>query len=273
MLSHSPLKLRSGCIEPTTNEALSSNGGVGPVGLLGAWSASYPVGHALDGSDDSYWCSPANTADAVYTVDLNEDVAICSIQILWHYFASSFVVAVSSDDVSYEDVYAGSASARGELSTSDDFADEITARYVRITAHSGDLYSGEPILGIREVRVLQSAAPEVENQWHSGVLAGNGKIYGIPANAEQVLIIDPSTDTADTSSITGVSVGNKWVGGVLAGNGKIYGMPTNAEQVLIITPAAVAGECECDSPWFAFSNGTQCAPTPPNATCDTSAGL
>jgi hypothetical protein len=49
-----------------------------------------------------------------------------------------------------------------------------------------------------------------------------------------VLIIDPLTNTADTTTITGLTGSNKWLGGVLAPNGKIYGFPRDATNVLQI---------------------------------------
>ena len=70
-------------------------------------------------------------------------------------------------------------------------------------------------------------------KWAGGVLAPNGKIYGIPANATQVLEIDPSNNT---TSLFGSLTGNgKWAGGVLAPNGKIYGIPLNSTQILKIS--------------------------------------
>ena len=62
-------------------------------------------------------------------------------------------------------------------------------------------------------------------KWPGGVLAPNGKIYGIPCESSSVLIIDPVTNTANTTAITGLSGSGKWFGGVLAPNGKIYGIP------------------------------------------------
>ena len=68
------------------------------------------------------------------------------------------------------------------------------------------------------------------NKWVGGVLAPNGKIYGIPFDSTQVLEIDPITQTtALFGSLTGE---NKWYGGVLAPNGKIYGIPLGSTQVL-----------------------------------------
>ena len=71
-------------------------------------------------------------------------------------------------------------------------------------------------------------------KWVGGVLAPNGKIYGIPRDASSVLIIDPVTNTANTTTITGLSGTIKWYGGVLAPNGKIYGIPLDTSSVLII---------------------------------------
>jgi hypothetical protein len=66
-----------------------------------------------------------------------------------------------------------------------------------------------------------------------GVLAPNGKIYGIPYNSVSILCIDPATDTAETfGSFTGTG---KWWSGVLAPNGKIYGIPLYANAVLVLT--------------------------------------
>ena len=47
--------------------------------------------------------------------------------------------------------------------------------------------------------------PSGTRKWSGGVLGGNGKVYGIPLDAEGVLVIDPNTDTADTSTIVGLS--------------------------------------------------------------------
>ena len=76
------------------------------------------------------------------------------------------------------------------------------------------------------------------NKWYGGVLAPNGKIYGIPYNSPTVLEIDPETQTTQTfGSLSGSA---KWVGGVLAPNGKIYGIPFNSPTVLEIDPETQA---------------------------------
>ena len=69
-------------------------------------------------------------------------------------------------------------------------------------------------------------------KWIGGVLAPNGKIYGIPSSSTTVLCIDPSNNTTSTfGSLSGIG---KWAGGVLAPNGKIYGIPLNSTTVLCI---------------------------------------
>jgi len=75
------------------------------------------------------------------------------------------------------------------------------------------------------------------NKWYGGVLAPNGKIYASPWDSTSVLIIDPETDTADESAISGLSsTTEKWLGGVLAPNGKIYFIPYNNDCILIVNP-------------------------------------
>jgi len=73
-------------------------------------------------------------------------------------------------------------------------------------------------------------------QWAGGVLAPNGKIYGIPQNSTSVLVIDPITNTVSTFGSLSADA-DKWQGGVLAPNGKIYGIPRNSNSVLVIDPA------------------------------------
>ena len=70
-------------------------------------------------------------------------------------------------------------------------------------------------------------------KWLGGVLAPNGKIYGIPHNSNTVLCIDPSNNT--TSTFGDLSGTGKWSGGVLAPNGKIYGIPYSSTTVLCIS--------------------------------------
>jgi hypothetical protein len=74
------------------------------------------------------------------------------------------------------------------------------------------------------------------NKWSGGVLAPNGKIYGIPYSSDAVLVIDTVAKTTDVSSMSGMLTSSKWAGGVLASNGRIYAIPFNAPNVLVINP-------------------------------------
>ena len=79
------------------------------------------------------------------------------------------------------------------------------------------------------------------NKWSGGVLAPNGKIYGIPEGSTSILVINPVTNKASTTAITvteGSSLAGTWRGGVLAPNGKIYGIPAGANKILEIDPDA-----------------------------------
>lgn len=62
----------------------------------------------------------------------------------------------------------------------------------------------------------------------------NGKIYAPPCDSSSVLVINPVTNTANTTTITGLSGNLKWSGSVLAPNGKIYGIPSSNASVLIL---------------------------------------
>ena len=73
------------------------------------------------------------------------------------------------------------------------------------------------------------------SKWIGGVLAPNGKIYGIPFNYNKVLVIDPVDNS--TTEISDTLTGS-WSGGVLAPNGKIYGIPWSSTKVLVIDPVA-----------------------------------
>ena len=81
------------------------------------------------------------------------------------------------------------------------------------------------------------------SDWWGGVLAPNGKIYGIPYNATSVLEIDPIARTTSTfGSLSGTA---KWKGGVLAANKQtlgperiIYGIQSTSTSILKIDPIA-----------------------------------
>jgi streptogramin lyase len=90
--------------------------------------------------------------------------------------------------------------------------------------------------------------------WAGGVLAPNGKLYGIPGVAESVLIYDPITREYDADSIPVPPGGSKWAGGILAKDGKIYCAPDSQSQrnVLVIDPKTDTVELrpfEADGRW------------------------
>jgi hypothetical protein len=70
------------------------------------------------------------------------------------------------------------------------------------------------------------------NKWYGGVLAPNGKIYGMPYFSTQILEIDPITQT--TNLFGDFSGSSGWIGGVLTLNGKIYTIPFSSTQILEI---------------------------------------
>ena len=84
------------------------------------------------------------------------------------------------------------------------------------------------------------------DKWFGGVLAPNGKIYCVPNNSTQILVIDPATNT---TALFGNFSGNiKWLGGVLAPNGKIYYVPGNSTQILVIDTKAEPNSTDLQIP-------------------------
>ena len=81
--------------------------------------------------------------------------------------------------------------------------------------------------------------PNIDYEWAGGVLAPNGLIYAVPHNAFAVLIINPTTNTADWTTIANLPAEDfKWHGGVLAPNNNvIYCIPSDYDAVLKIDPA------------------------------------
>ena len=83
------------------------------------------------------------------------------------------------------------------------------------------------------------------NAWAGGVLAPNGLIYGVPYHATSVLVIDPASNTLDTTTIAGLPVAqHKWHAAVLVpashttGNSSaVYCFPNSHDSVLILRPA------------------------------------
>lgn len=74
------------------------------------------------------------------------------------------------------------------------------------------------------------------NKWWGAVLANNGKIYGVPRDAETILVIDPLAGSASTIALTTTAANGKWFGGVLAPNGKLYFIPYDVNIVLVFNP-------------------------------------
>jgi hypothetical protein len=76
-------------------------------------------------------------------------------------------------------------------------------------------------------------------KFRGGVLGPDGKIYGMPGHATDILIIDPVAGTASRSAMGATLTGDsKWQGGVLGPDGKIYGIPSTSTDILIIDPVA-----------------------------------
>lgn len=78
------------------------------------------------------------------------------------------------------------------------------------------------------------------NTWkyYGGALGSDGMIYCAPfTGATAVGVIDPATDTLDTTSLTWPTFAgdaNTWQGAVAGRNGKVYMIPNGSQHVLVI---------------------------------------
>jgi len=72
--------------------------------------------------------------------------------------------------------------------------------------------------------------------WQSCVAAPNGKIFGVPSEASQVIEIDPATREITLFGSLGTGA-SKWEGGIVSAfDGLIYCTPRNSANVLVIDP-------------------------------------
>jgi len=111
------------------------------------------------------------------------------------------------------------------------FTPSSSTTALRMTNYAGA--AGEGVIGNSTFGSFGSGT----DKWIGAVLAQNGKIYCIPHNATNVLVIDPTDDSSYTFG-TLDSGGAKWWGGCLSPiNGKIYAMPYDSDTVLVIDPA------------------------------------
>jgi hypothetical protein len=96
---------------------------------------------------------------------------------------------------------------------------------------------------------------KTDYKWSAGVLAPNGKIFGIPNWRDKVLVVDYDNGVWSTQEydlpaglaqpgegeyICSENTPYRWSGGVLAPNGKVYVIPSCALEILIIDPEDIA---------------------------------
>ena len=77
-----------------------------------------------------------------------------------------------------------------------------------------------------------------DNSYLGGALAPNGKIYVSPKNANNIGVIDPTTNSWSTIDISGlITSTNKFMNCALSTNGKIYFAPRNSENFGVLDPS------------------------------------
>jgi len=77
-----------------------------------------------------------------------------------------------------------------------------------------------------------SCAQPTANGWWASLALG-GRLYGVPCNAERLLVYDPNSRAVSSVDTKHVATGKgKWRAAVALG-GRIYGIPDHAEQLLV----------------------------------------
>ena len=96
-------------------------------------------------------------------------------------------------------------------------------------------YQGSDIIpeNTYNIDIINTISP-VSSKWIGGVLASNCKLYYVPFNANEILVVDTETNTTSTISVSPAL--GKWAGGVVSPNGNIYMIPFNNPNVVIIDP-------------------------------------
>ena len=91
---------------------------------------------------------------------------------------------------------------------------------------------------------IHPASPSGAFGWAGAVAVPGGMVFGVPSSAEAVLIIDPATGAADTTSISGLGTDVfKWANGVYSAVSQlIYCFPDRATSMLIINPATLTAD-------------------------------
>jgi hypothetical protein len=91
------------------------------------------------------------------------------------------------------------------------------------------------------------------SNYAAGALAPNGKIYMVPYDADNVLVVDPANNTWTVITVSGTN--NKYRSATIARNGRIYAIPQNETRVMIIDPVTntisfITGLPSANSKWI-----------------------
>ncbi|MBL8035176.1 MAG: hypothetical protein JNJ69_15845 [Leptospiraceae bacterium] len=131
-------------------------------------------------------------------------------------------------------------SAGGFVTNAPNYTGIVMGRNYKLYAMPQDAQNFVRIDPDTMTAIVLSAVPTAGGsvtRWGGGVLAFDGKIYGIPQSYTQVLRLDPASEGADYFASLGATL-DKWHGGALAANGKIYAAPMSNKGVLEIDPDA-----------------------------------
>jgi hypothetical protein len=78
------------------------------------------------------------------------------------------------------------------------------------------------------------------SKWSGFVMNSNNIIYGIPSNANKIIVFDPISKNVEYLDLSGIdpslniNLGNKWIGGAISPTGILVGAPFSYNKILMV---------------------------------------
>ena len=195
------------------------------------WNTGQGPEKVFDGSSDTKYCDTSNQGSFFF------------------FFESPVVIAsyswVTANDATARDVVSWNLKARHGEDTEWDVIGRVqqfpvtTGRKAPVGTFSGTSDRSKPSSTISTIDIASKI--NHDDKYWGGVLAGNGRVYFAPRNADNIGELDLSTGAFSTINISGtINHDNKYAEGVLAGNGRIYFVPHNADNIGQLDPSTGA---------------------------------
>jgi len=208
--------------------------------------------------EDGTWYTvhAASRFSSILAMGLEEETRLWNFSVNYTITISDLLVtSVTQKQHGLYDVHLGvTGSQRGTFDVYLGVVDKVRGTYDVLFPEWPDVPTGDQFLHELE-NWLPDGTPSVivgnmgadlsgTGKWTFAPTWKNGKLYGIPTSAEDILIIDTNPLSPDAGTATRSNMGEdlsgagKWAGGVSSSvDERIYGIPHGATEILIIDPA------------------------------------